>query len=180
MIHPTTICIVGTILNNKANFTTVGDIAVAGLNPALVMISLNVNHNATKSIFITNKMSINILESNKIKQVDFAGIHSSKQVDKSNLFQNHLVDDLPIVENAPINLIVKVLDQIQIKQRVIFVCEVIKTMIESNMLNDDKLDFSKFKPILYGLDNSYYSGLIKIGEGYKEGINHKIDWSNGY
>jgi len=61
LIHPATIAIVGTMHNSKPNFTTIGDIAVAGLNPPLIMISLHQNHNATAFIEQTGMCSINII-----------------------------------------------------------------------------------------------------------------------
>lgn len=173
LIHPTTIVLVGTMFNEKPNFTAIGDVAVAGLNPQLIMISLHENHNATKSIRLTNKFSINLPEENLLSEVDFAGVYSSKTKDKSDLVKSYIVDGLPIVEQSPISLLVEVLDSVQVEQRVIFVCKVYKTLVDEKIIEDDKLNLSKIKPILYGLDNSYYSIGNKIGTGYQEWKNTK-------
>jgi flavin reductase (DIM6/NTAB) family NADH-FMN oxidoreductase RutF len=133
------------------------------------MISLNENHNATKYVYEHNKMSINIPEKDLLRQVDFAGMYSSKEVDKSGLVEYEIIDGLPIVNKAPISLIVKTKESIKIKQRVVFVCEVIETIVEDKLIRENRIDLSIVEPILYGLDNIYYSGLTKIGVGYQEG-----------
>lgn len=170
LLHPTTIVIVGTIFNDLPNFTTIGDIAVAGLNPPLIMISFNENHAATEYILENMKMSINITDESMIKQVDFAGIHSAKEVEKSKLFKHKIIDGLPAIDKSPIVLFCNVVKKFQIKQRIIFICEVSKTLIENKYIDKNKINLQLIKPILYGLDNNYYSGIKKIGEGYKEGI----------
>jgi flavin reductase (DIM6/NTAB) family NADH-FMN oxidoreductase RutF len=169
LIHPTTIVLVGTMCGDKANFTTIGDIAVAGLNPPLIMISLHENHNATKYINKYNKMTINIPAKNLLKEVDFAGIYSSKQIDKSELVSHEIVDGLPVVNEAPITLFANVVETVQVAQRVIFVCEIYKTMLEESLLKEGHLDLSCINTIMYGLDNKYYSNPTAIGEGYCEG-----------
>ncbi len=169
LVHPTTIVLVGTKNNDVANFTTIGDIAVAGINPPLVMISLNATHNATKYVLEHKKMSINMTVKELLKEVDYAGIHSSKEMDKSSLLDYEYVDELPIVRKSPISLIVEVIDHIQVEHRMIFVCRVTKTLVEDALILDKRLDLSVIEPILYGLDNVYYSGLEKIGIGYNEG-----------
>ncbi|MBN2540607.1 MAG: flavin reductase family protein [Bacilli bacterium] len=169
LIHPTTIVVVGTIINGLPNFTTIGDVAVAGLNPPLIMISLNEKHNAMRYIDQYHTMSVSIPTKDMLKEVDFAGIHSSKEKDKSNLFESELVEGLPLVKNAPINLILNEIDRMQVKQRIILVCEVTHTYIDSKFLQDKSLNLTTIEPILYGLDNRYYTIGEAIGQGYLEG-----------
>ncbi len=169
LIHPTPIVVVGTMVKGIPNYTTIGDVAVAGLNPALVMISLNEQHCSTKSVLESKKMSINITTNEMLKEVDFAGIYSGKDTDKNGLFKSIIIDDLPVISVSPISLIVKVMEKIQIKQRVIFICEVTKTLVDESLIVDAKLELKSIKPILYGLDNNYYTIGKKIGVGYQEG-----------
>ncbi len=169
LMHPSTIVLVGTIVNGKPNFTTIGDVAVAGLNPPLLMISLNENHNATKFVLEKGKMSVNYPGPDLMREVDFAGIYSSKTADKSDLVESELVDGLPVVSKASITLLIKVIDKIQVKHRIVFVCDVYETLIDESLMKDGKLDLSGVQPILYGPDNLYYSNISPIGTGYNEG-----------
>lgn len=168
LLHPSTIVLVGTIVNDKPNYTTIGDVAVAGLNPALIMISINENHSAAAYVNREKKMSINIPTIELLKEVDFAGVHSAKEVDKSNLFTSTLKDGLPVIDQSPITLLVRVLDKLQVKQRIIYVCEVYKTLIDTDIICEGKIQISEVKSILYGLDNKYYTIGDKVGIGYQE------------
>lgn len=173
LIHPTTICLIGTARDHQANFTTIGDIAVAGLNPALVMVSLNEKHLATMNIELSQRFSINTPTIEMIEFVDYCGINSGKEKDKSNLEPFEWIDELPILSRSPIALIAKVVHKHQIKQRVILICEVEKTMLDEDFIKNSSLDFSLLKTVTYGLDNQYYSMSDSIGTGYQIGKNLK-------
>lgn len=162
----------GTIYNNKPNYTTIGDIAIAGLNPPLIMISINANHACLEHINKHKLFSINIPTIDLLKEVDYAGIHSGKTIDKSTLLDYDLIDDLPIIKDAPISMIVKENQRIQIDHRTVLVCNVKKTLVDRNIINSKELNLQDIKTILYGLDNKYYTLGETIGTGYKEG--HKV------
>lgn len=170
LIHPTTICLVGTIVNDKPNWTTIGDVAVAGLNPPLVMMSLHAEHGAMRYIDTHHKLSVNIPTAAMVAKVDFAGIHSSKQVDKSNLFEHRMEDGLPVIADAPIALLLKELSRVQVKHRVVLVCEVYDTIVDASLVPSGRLSLESLKTVLYGLDNRYYTTGDIIGEGYKSGL----------
>ena len=173
LIHPTTIAVIGTIYEGKSNFTTIGDVAVAGLYPPLVMISLHERHAATTSILETGKMSLNIPTKALMKKVDYCGMNSAKKGEKSFVFDHHIIDDLPIINASPISLILSVNQKVQIEKRIIFVCDVVETMVEEVHVKNKMFDFSNIAPLLYGLDNKYYSNTNVIGVGYQEGRNLK-------
>lgn len=173
LIHPTTICLIGTSRDHQANFTTIGDIAIAGLNPALIMVSLNEKHLATMNIEQSQTFSVNIPTIEMVEFVDYCGIYSGKEIDKSILEPYEWIDEIPILKRAPIVLILKVLHKHQIKQRVILVCEVEKTLIEEELIKNESLELSSIQTITYGLDNQYYATGDNIGTGYSIGKNLK-------
>lgn len=170
LIHPTTIVVVGTKFDTSINFTTIGDVAIAGLNPPLVMISLHTKHLATSHIRNTMRFSINTTIPTLLQKVDFCGIHSGRTIDKSSVFKYSLINDVPVIDESPINLIVEVVKTVRVDTREILVCSVIKTLIDEGLVRESSLDFTSLQSILYGLDNKYYSNFTMIGEGYKEGL----------
>lgn len=169
LVHPTTICLIGTKRKDKINFTTIGDLAVAGINPSLVMISLSETHLATEHILESKLLSINIPCIDMVEFVDYCGIYSGRNKDKTVTEPYRIVDDVPLLDNAPISLIVKVNHTHQIQHRIIMICDVIKTFIDETLIIENKLDLSNLKTIIYGLDNNYYATGEQIGEGYKIG-----------
>jgi flavin reductase (DIM6/NTAB) family NADH-FMN oxidoreductase RutF len=166
LIHPSPIVIVSTLIEEVVNFMTIGDVAVAGLNPPLVMISVNANHRSMEYLKKKMPFGINVMDKNYIKEVDYAGVFSSKQKDKSTLFQSEFIDGVPVVSDSLVSLILKEVDRIQIKQRVILVCEVEKTLVEERLIQGNNIDFSEAETIVYGLDNKYYELGKSIGKGY--------------
>jgi len=170
LIHPATIVLIGTSHENVINFTTIGDIAIAGINPPLIMISINENHLASTHIDETSTFSINVPTTNLLEFVDYCGIYTGKVEDKSKNTQFEIVDNVPIITLSPISLIAKVLSRQQISQRVIYLCEIIKTLVDESIYKNQTLNLSEVKTILYGLDNQYYELGKAIGIGYKIGI----------
>ena len=61
-----------------------------------------------------------------------------------------------------------------IEHRHIFIGEVLKTYIDENYVDIDEnskkiAGMEKLNPLVYGLDNKYYTIGRQIGTGYKEG-----------
>ncbi|XMB72086.1 flavin reductase [Mycoplasmatota bacterium WC30] len=173
LIHPNPVVIIGTKYNDNVNFTTIGDVAVAGLKPALVMISLHENYLSTSYIKKTNKFSINIATKEILPFVDFCGVVSGKNRDKSLEVNYTLINDLPIIDDSPISLLVCVEHSYKYEQRVIMVCRVLETYVAEELIKMNKFDLSSINSVVYGLDNKYYTTNDIIGEGYFEYKKHK-------
>jgi flavin reductase (DIM6/NTAB) family NADH-FMN oxidoreductase RutF len=165
LIHPVPIVVIGTrvIENNIANFTTIGDIAIAGINPPLIMTSLNHSHLSRKCIDKENRFSVNIVEDYLIEKVDYCGMNSGKDVNKNNIFTYQWLDNTPIIKDTQIALVCEVEKRVQIEQRVIYVARVINQSIK------DDLKLDELRTISYGLDNNYYSIGTPIAKGYTIG-----------
>lgn len=168
LIHPSPIVILGTRNNHTINFTTIGDVAVAGLNPPLIMISLHDQHLATDMIRESGIFSINIPTTIMMKYVDYCGVISGKNTDKSTLLPYDLVGDIPILKDSPISMVVTVEHTHQIQHRVIMVCSVKETYVSKECKANGTLDLSNISGLVYGLDNKYYSLTKPIGTGYIE------------
>lgn len=164
LLHPSVIGLVATSFENQVNLTTIGDIAVAGLNPPLMMVSLHQNHKATHNIDKTNVFSVNIPTVEMKELVDYCGMVSGNHVDKSPQFDFEIFEDIPTVSKAPISILLKVMHRHQIKQRVIFIAEVTSLYINDSLMVQDQLDLSSIKSILYGLNNHYYQIGHDLGE----------------
>ena len=169
LIHPTTIVVVGTMNHGKPNYTTIGDIAVAGVTPPLIMISINKDHKCMEHINEHHTMSINILPMEYMKEVDHAGMFSAKSVDKSELFYSDIIMGVPLIREAKISLIIQEHSRVEIEHRTILVCDVMKTFVDQDMIENNLISLSSIRPILYGLDNNYYTTGEIIGKGYHEG-----------
>ncbi len=174
-LYPIPIVLAASIVNDKPNYTTVGDVAVMGLNPALMVISLNEKHLTTKGIIQNRVFSINIPTTQMLKKVDYCGIYSGEKADKASLFTTEKNEfDVPMIKECPVCIACKTIKDFNVEHRHIFVAEVMGTFADENYVESDNdksriLPLNKLKPIIYGLDNKYYSIGEQIGTGYSEG-----------
>ncbi|HPH11315.1 MAG TPA: flavin reductase family protein [Thermotogota bacterium] len=169
-VYPIPIVLIGSMVAGKANFAEIGDCALAGINPALVVVSINENHYTTFGIREHRCFSLNFPTTQRLKAVDYCGNHSGKEVDKSTLFeiepgQNPLC---PLIDEFPVNLECEVIHDHQIEHRHLYVAKVTQTHIAKNLISREKgkihfPDLRMLDPILYGLDNAYYTVGEKIG-----------------
>ncbi|MBB6480051.1 flavin reductase family protein [Spirochaeta isovalerica] len=169
LLHGVPIVLLCAESEGKVDVTTIGDVAVMGLNPPLVGFSTHENHLITELIDRERKVTINIPEVTQMKEVDFCGIHSGRERDKASLFRLERTEGYVRTGDCPVNLHVKVLERVQIKQRVIYTGEVKATYVREDLIPEGKLDMRSLKSLHYGLDNRYYSIGGDIGTGYREG-----------
>ncbi len=173
LLHPVPIVIIGVNCGSdqpKANFTTIGDIAIAGINPPLLMLSLHQNHLSREMIDKTGWLSVNLPEQKWLAEVDYCGMVSGRTADKARLFAYTWHRDLPVIESMPVALLCQVARRVEVEQRVIYVVQVLQQIIRQDV---DLANLSGLQTILYGLDNRYYSIGSSIGQGYREGNQYK-------
>lgn len=180
LVYPIPIVLVGAMVDGVANFTEVGDCAVMGIQPALVTISLSATHHTTKGIDNEGVFSVNFPSTSMLSLTDYCGMVSGRDVDKGALFEVFQGEhtDAPMIEDCPVGLECRVLEVVQVKHRRLFVAEVVECYVSNEHVAtvDGKhkvADLSKLDPIIYALDNGYYSIGDAIGTGYQEGTLHR-------
>ena len=129
LVYPIPIVLVGATVDGVANFTEVGDCAVMGIHPALVTISLSATHHTTKGIDDTGVFSINFPSTEMLSLADYCGMVSGRDVDKSKLFNVFQGEhtDVPLIEDCPVGLECRVLEVMQVKNRRIGDCSLLKS-----------------------------------------------------
>lgn len=174
-LYPIPIVLVGSIVDGKCNYIEVGDVAVMGIKPALFAISLGEKTHTIKGVIETGKFSINIPTADMMAKADYCGIYSGKNVDKHSLFTNEENEfSVPMIKECPVCIACEVIKDFNVEHRHIFIGKVVATCIDEDyIVNDgDKkhiVSLDKLNPLIYALDNKYYSIGKQIGTGYKEG-----------
>ncbi len=172
LLHPVPIVLIGTTIKDQVNYTTIGDVAIAGMNPALIMISLHANHFTTEGLLEHGLFSVNTPDTSMLKKVDYCGRVSGRDINKSSLFETiYDSEKPPYINNAVFSLICKVENFMQVEHRIIFVAKVLKTIVRDDLYINNTIQYNSISTILYGLNNSYYDTGKVIGTGYKEGKN---------
>ena len=175
-IYPIPITLVGAQVDERANFTTIGDLGLLGINPALVCISSHRQHHINRGILDNQTFSINFPTTEMLAQVDYCGLVSGREVDKGALFEVFYGDleNTPLIMACPVNLECRVVKEFSIQHRQVFVGEVIQTHVSTDFIQEMGerkaiADLTRLDPILYALDNRYYRIGGAIGQGYREG-----------
>ena len=78
--------IVGAIVNGKANYITLGQCGGLSMNPPMVYVSINKVHYTNAGIKENGYFSVNIPSDNVVQKMDYVGLVSGRDMDKSSVF----------------------------------------------------------------------------------------------
>ena len=179
LVYPIPIVLAGANVQGRANFATLGDCGIMGLKPPLVYVSLHENHYTTRGIEENQTYSINIPSTSMLSVTDYCGLVSGAEVDKSALFEVTYgeLETAPMIAECPVSLECRVVNAFGIEHRRIYVGEVVQVYIDEAYVTESEgrrliAPMTALSPIIYGLDNRYYSVGEQIGIGYAEGKKH--------
>jgi flavin reductase (DIM6/NTAB) family NADH-FMN oxidoreductase RutF len=173
-VAPIPILLVGANVDGKPNFATVGDCAVLGLRPALVVVSLSATHHTTRGVLSERVFSINVPTQSMVSLVDYFGNVSGRDIDKSALLPSEPGEETgaPLATACPINLECRVRTVVEIEHRRIFIADVVQAhvdeaFVEPTGAGNRVAPLTAIRPIVYGLDGYYYEIGNKIGTSYE-------------
>ena len=173
-LYPVPIVWVGALVDGVANFATVGDCAVMGIQPPLLAVSLAATHHTTRGILDHGTFSVSLPTTADLELVDAYGQVSGRDIDKSSRVR-HFIGELgtaPMAACCPVAIECRVVHCASIEHRRIFIGEVVETYVEEQSLDAETgrpRSLTELDPILYALDNHYYRVGSSIGVGYREG-----------
>ncbi len=175
-VAPIPIVLVGATVDGRPNFATIGDCAILGINPPLVVVSLAATHHTTRGVLAHRAFSINVPTEAMVALVDYFGMASGKDIDKSALLPSEPGDETgaPLATDCPINLECRVRTVVDVEHRRIFIADVVQTHVDERFLERANgqarvAPLTALRPILYALDGAYYGVGGKIGTSYECG-----------
>lgn len=130
--------------DQKVNFTTIGDVAIAGLKPKLIMISVHADHYITGQIRKSKCFSVNVPGMDMLELVKYCSEHTGHKTDKSRL-PHELYKDIPYLPQAGQVHFCHVVSETRHKSRVVYLAEVSETL--DNTMTD---------VIIYTLDHKFH------------------------
>jgi len=173
LLCPMPITIVGTMMNGKVNFINVAHIGILNASsPHIFSIAINKNHYSKFGIKENKSFSINIPSQKQMVEVDYVGLVSGKNVDKSNIFEVFYgeVKTAPMVKNCPLSIECKLIDIYETKTHEMFIGEVINSYADDSCLTDGKVDLAKIDPLLFDMSGVRYWSLGSVvGKCWSEG-----------
>lgn len=162
-LYPMPTTLVGANIDDKPNYITIAHVGIMDLGS--VSLGMSKVHHTNKGIKQNQTFSINIPSIDLVKKVDYCGLVSGKNTDKSSLFENFYgkLKTAPMIKNCPINMECKLIKTVDFPKHDIFIGEVVATYCDDEYLTDGIVDFAKVQPILFVMnDTSYW----KLGDRF--------------
>ena len=138
-----------------------------------ISIILDKNHKTVKNIKEHNAFTVSVADVNHLKESDFFGITTGNKitdkVTKAGLTYSKSQNvDAPIINEYPLTMECKLISYDESTEQAIG--EVVNTLIDDSILTNDKIDLSKFKPIIYdAMNHDYISFGEKVGNAFSDG-----------
>ena len=161
--------IVGALKNGKPTYTAVGAGGCACLAPVLC-VSLKNSHYITDGIEKSGYFSVNIPDTVLVKELDYCGIVSGWDADKSGVFTPFFdpAGEAPMIEECPLTFLCKVCDSKEIQGFTMFFGDIVAAYANETCLTGGKPDPIKTDPIIM-MGMSYCKLESIVGKPFAEG-----------
>ena len=158
-LYPAIVVVVGTHVSGKPNYAPV---AHTGLLGNRISIFIEKKNHTYQGIQENRTFSINIPSSDQLVLVDYCGLVSGREVDKSALFTTFYgeLKTAPMIEECPINTECRVESMVEFETWGDgFVVEIVATYCDDSVLTEGKVDLRKVDPYFISARDLYYYGL---------------------
>lgn len=164
LIYPMPSVLVGAVVGGKPNFMTAAWCSIASHKPPAVAVALHKKRYTLEGIRNTKVFSINIPSSSMAAKVDYCGLYSGRNNDKSEIFELFQGDnkDIPLIKDCPVNLECSLLNILEIGSHVLVIGEITESYIAEECLVDQLPDPLKIDPLIYSPKARTYHRLGEV------------------
>jgi flavin reductase (DIM6/NTAB) family NADH-FMN oxidoreductase RutF len=171
------VVLIGVNVKYKPNFMPLAWISIIEHKPPMISISSHQGHYTNIGIKENLTFSVNTPSEDLVIPMDYCGLKSGKEFDKSNVFETFYgeLKTAPMIKDSPLNLECKVVKTIDIKTgHDIFIGEIINAYSEDKYLTNGIPDLNKMKVLLFSMnDNNYWKIGGHIGQAWKIGRSYE-------
>ncbi|HMK54988.1 MAG TPA: flavin reductase family protein [Methanobacteriaceae archaeon] len=175
IVHPTPVFVVGSYdKEGRPNVMTAAWGGICCSVPPCVAVSLREATYTYQNILHHQAFTISIPSEEYVKEADYFGIASGKDVNKFNntgltAIKSEVVD-APYVDEFPFVLECKLLQKVEIGLHTQFIGEIMDIKVNESLLDDDKPLIEEIKPLIYSTDSmSYYGVGNYLGKAFSIG-----------
>jgi flavin reductase (DIM6/NTAB) family NADH-FMN oxidoreductase RutF len=176
LAYPTPVWLVGTYdAEGRANVMTAAWAAICCSKPPCVSVSLRKATYSYGNIVTRQSFTINIPSEAQVKEADYVGMASGRDVDKFARVKFTPVDsdlvDAPYVAECPLIVECKLIHTLEIGLHTLFVGEIMDVKADEAVLGDKGLpDIEKVKPLIFGPEIRTYHGIGRyLGQAFAVG-----------
>jgi flavin reductase (DIM6/NTAB) family NADH-FMN oxidoreductase RutF len=164
--------LVGAMVDGRPNFMNLAWLTRISFKPHMWLMSLSKNRYTGRGIREQGKFSINIPGVDLVVKLDYCGITSGQNVDKSELFDVFYgkLETVPMIRECPVCYELTVFQIIEVLDRDLIIAEVKHTYSEERYLTDGTLDQKKINQLIYTQPPSRYWALgEKVADAFSIG-----------
>jgi len=160
-LYPMPTVLVAANVNGKPNYITIAHAGIIAFD--FISVSMSKRHYTNTGIKENKTFSVNIPSVEMVKETDYCGSVSGKNVDKSQLFETFYgeLETAPMVKECPINMECRLIQTVDFPNHDIFIGEVVETYCDEQCLTDGIIDVSKVQPFLFVWNDKSYWKLGK-------------------
>ncbi|MFQ6084779.1 MAG: flavin reductase family protein [Candidatus Bathyarchaeia archaeon] len=161
--------------DGKPNIVTIAWIGMASSHPPMLTLGIDRERYSNKLILTTKEFVVNVPTVKLLRQTDFCGKFSGREVDK--FAETGLTPEPaervkpPLIKECPINLECVLREKIPVGSHDLMIGEIILVHIDGELLDEKgNIDFKKAAPFTYFHHNlEYWKVDTKIGDrGFAE------------
>jgi len=174
--YPMPVALVGSIVNGKPNFLTVAWISMVSYAPPKIAVTLGNHHYTNPGIKKNNSFSLCFPSQPQLTEVDYCGLVSGADIDKSKLFDIFYgeLQTAPMIEQFAMNVECQLDKVIENGKNETFIGDIKGIYCDKSILENGKVSLEKLNPILLSQTEIEYRGIgTKIGDAWKAGKEHK-------
>jgi flavin reductase (DIM6/NTAB) family NADH-FMN oxidoreductase RutF len=171
---PMPVTLVGSIIQNRANFMTAGWVTRVNANPPWIGAGINRVHATPEGIIANKSFSICLPGRRDIIPTDYCGIASGAKKDKSSVFKVFFGDSktAPLIEGASLNLECSLVQTVEGPTNYFFIGEIRGAYAAEECLVNGKIDPVKADYLMLTMpDNTYWSLGEAAGRAWSIGGN---------
>lgn len=169
---PMPMVVVGTMVDDRANFMAVGWVTRVNSRPPMIAVALGKTHYTNRGIHAAGAFSVNVPGVDLLAKVDYCGLVSGRDEDKARLFTvvQGEVTGAPMIGECPVSMECRVVQVVDLPTNELFIGEIVGAYAEADCLTEGKPDIGKIRPFTLSMpDNRYWLVGDEAGKAWGAG-----------
>jgi flavin reductase (DIM6/NTAB) family NADH-FMN oxidoreductase RutF len=166
------VCLIGAMVKGKANFCTVAWFTILDDEPPTIAIVLGKERATKDGIKEKGTFSVNIPSEFNVAAVDYCGINSGHNVDKSKVFSVSYgtLKTAPMADECPVNAECKLVKILEFPGTDLVIGEVVQVHADKSIVGEGKVDVEGSKPLVYSFPGGPYLSIgPRVAEAFQVG-----------
>lgn len=169
-LYPTPIVVLGSMVEGKPSWMQAAHVGI--IAQSRILVSCAKAHYTAKGTGKGMPVSVSMVDRASLPKADYVGTVSGNNTDKSGVYKwTAAKNGAPVPEEAPLTMVCTVDDIYETEGFDNLVLKIEETLADDSIVTDGKVDYNKFKPILFeGPSYSYMStgDILGAGGSFKE------------